>query len=90
MRVVGVGGFADRATLGPEKTRLASVAAKVTARPNFIFVLLETSFVACSASALLACMCLPTASFNCGLAENECWGPDLAVQMILRAIQDFR
>jgi hypothetical protein len=46
MRVVGVGGFAGWATLGPERNRLASIAAMLTARLNFIFVLLETSFVA--------------------------------------------
>jgi hypothetical protein len=38
------------ATLGPERNRLESVAAMVTAGLNFIFVLLETSFVACCAS----------------------------------------
>jgi hypothetical protein len=50
MRVVGVSGFVGSAELAPRGGRLASAAAMVMARLNFIFMLLETSFVACFAS----------------------------------------
>jgi hypothetical protein len=64
---VGVGGSAGSAELAPEGERFASAAAMVMARLNFIFMLLETSFVACFAP-----------------------GDHLAMQVHLRAIQDFR